>query len=103
MAMFMFSLAGIPPFAGFFGKYFLFKSAIETGFTWLTIIAIITSIISVYYYLSIVIKMYFKDSNYDLSIENSKLSNLSIFISAFGILFIGIFSYLFIDYIPQLF
>ena len=103
MAMFMFSLAGIPPFAGFFGKYFLFKSAIETGFTWLTIIAIITSIISVYYYLSIVIKMYFKDSNYDLIIENSKLSNLSIFISAFGILFIGIFSYLFIDYIPQLF
>jgi len=48
MSLFMLSLAGIPPMAGFFGKYYLFAAAIESGFTWLTIIAVIASIISMY-------------------------------------------------------
>ena len=61
MAVFMFSLAGIPPFAGFFGKYLLFLSAIEAGFTWLTIVAVLSSVISVYFYLGMVVKMYFQE------------------------------------------
>ena len=47
LSIFMFSLAGIPPFAGFFGKYYVFISAIESGLTWLAIIGVISSVISV--------------------------------------------------------
>ncbi|MCX7909443.1 MAG: NADH-quinone oxidoreductase subunit N [Ignavibacteria bacterium] len=61
MSVFMLSLAGIPPFAGFFGKYFLFVSAIKSGYLWLTIVAIISSIISMYYYIGLILAMYFKE------------------------------------------
>ena len=50
MAIALFSLMGIPPLAGFFGKYFLFLSAVQADYTWLTIIGIIGSAISIYYY-----------------------------------------------------
>ncbi len=61
MAVFMFSLAGLPPFAGFFGKYYLFIATVEAGYTWLTIIAVISSIISMYFYIGLVIQMYFRE------------------------------------------
>ncbi|MFO0669291.1 MAG: proton-conducting transporter membrane subunit [Polyangiaceae bacterium] len=57
-ALFVLSLAGIPPTAGFFGKYFLFKSAISGGFYALAIIAFINSVIGAYYYLRVLVFMY---------------------------------------------
>jgi NADH:ubiquinone oxidoreductase subunit 2 (subunit N) len=65
MAVFMFSLAGIPPFAGFFGKYYLFAATIRADYLWLTIIAVISSIISMYYYIGLIVYMYFKDAPED--------------------------------------
>jgi NADH-quinone oxidoreductase subunit N len=62
MALFMFSLAGIPPMAGFFGKYYLFTAAIEAGYTWLAIVGVIGSMVSVYYYIGVVVFMYFKEA-----------------------------------------
>ncbi len=59
MTLFLISLAGIPPTIGFFGKYFLFIQAIQTGYIWLAIIGVINSVISVYYYLGPVVAMYF--------------------------------------------
>ncbi len=61
MAVFMFSLAGVPPFAGFFGKYYVFVGAIEGGFTWLAILGVVMSVVSAYYYLRLVVVMYFKE------------------------------------------
>ena len=61
MALFMFSLAGIPPFAGFFGKYYVFLAAIDARMTWLAIVGVLTSVVSAYYYLRIVVVMYFQD------------------------------------------
>lgn len=61
MTLALLSLAGIPPLPGFFGKYMVFALAIENGHTGLTIIAIITSLIGVYYYFRIIIAMFFKD------------------------------------------
>lgn len=61
MALFMFSLAGIPPMAGFFGKYYLFTAAIEAGYTWLAIVGVLGSIVSVYYYIGVLVYMYFKE------------------------------------------
>ncbi|MDY6861491.1 MAG: NADH-quinone oxidoreductase subunit N [Thermodesulfobacteriota bacterium] len=61
MAIFMFSLAGIPPFAGFFGKFYVFSGAIKAGYIWLAIIGVFNSLISVYFYLRVTVMMYMKD------------------------------------------
>jgi len=50
MSVFMLSLAGFPPMVGFFGKVFLFAAGISTGWTWLVVLAVLTSVVSVYYY-----------------------------------------------------
>jgi len=58
LAISMLSLAGIPPTAGFFGKYFLFAAAFEQ-YPWLVVLAVINSAISIYYYFKVIIAMYF--------------------------------------------
>ena len=61
MAVFMFSLTGIPPFAGFVGKVYLFKAVIEKDLYWLAFIGILNSVVSLYYYMRIVKTMYLDD------------------------------------------
>lgn len=61
MTVMMLSLAGIPPFAGFFGKYYLFTSAVRSGLTVYTILAVIASLISIYFYLRLIVLMYFRE------------------------------------------
>lgn len=63
----LFSLAGIPPTMGFMGKYFLFLSLIEGNLWWLAIIAVLNSAISVYYYFRVVMYMYWKNSDKQIS------------------------------------
>jgi NADH-quinone oxidoreductase subunit N len=60
MLVFMLSLGGIPPTAGFMGKFWLFGAAIESGFVWLAVVGVLNSAISLYYYLRIVVFMYLK-------------------------------------------
>ncbi len=61
MAVFMFSMAGVPPTAGFAAKYFLFYSAVQGGETGIVILGVLCSAISVYYYLRVLVYMYMKD------------------------------------------
>ncbi len=61
MAIFMFSMAGIPPLAGFFGKFFIFQAAIQAELYTLAIIGVLTSVVAAYYYLRIVKVMYFDE------------------------------------------
>lgn len=61
MLIFMLALAGIPPTAGFFGKYYIFSAAVKTGFVGLAVIGVLNSAVSVYYYLRVVVTMYMKD------------------------------------------
>jgi NADH-quinone oxidoreductase subunit N len=61
MAMMMFSLAGIPPLAGFFAKFYVFAAAIQAGLVALAVIGVVTSVIGAYYYLRIVKVMYFDE------------------------------------------
>jgi NADH-quinone oxidoreductase subunit N len=61
MAIFMFSLAGIPPLAGFFGKLYVFMAAVDAGLTPLAVIAVLASVVGAYYYLRIVKLMYFDE------------------------------------------
>jgi NADH-quinone oxidoreductase subunit N len=98
MAIFMFSLAGLPPFAGFFGKYFLFKAAIETGYLWLSIVAIISSIISMYYYIGLVLHMYFKEKEHEeMKVEKAGLAKLSISFSVAMVFLLAIFSWFIVN------
>jgi NADH-quinone oxidoreductase subunit N len=60
MLLFMLSLGGIPPTAGFMGKFWLFGAAIEAGYVWLAVIGVLNSAISLYYYIRIVVFMYVK-------------------------------------------
>ena len=60
-ALFLVSLAGIPPTAGFFGKWFIFRAAMGGGFYWLALIAFMNSVIAVYYYLRVLVYMYMRE------------------------------------------
>ncbi len=58
MAVFLISMAGIPPMGGFFAKFYVFKHGIEAGYLWVVIVAIITTVVSLYYYFRVIIVMY---------------------------------------------
>jgi NADH-quinone oxidoreductase subunit N len=62
MLLFMFSLTGIPPFVGFWGKLFVFWAAIDANLTWLAIVGVINSAVSAFYYLGIVVQMYMRSA-----------------------------------------
>jgi NADH-quinone oxidoreductase subunit N len=61
LGMIMFSLAGIPPFAGFFAKYFVFVAAVQAGLYWLAVLGVLASVVGAYYYLRIVKVMFFDE------------------------------------------
>jgi len=57
-AIFLFSLAGIPPLAGFWAKYYLFQAAVNAGLAWLVVVAVVTSVISAFFYLRVIVAMF---------------------------------------------
>jgi NADH-quinone oxidoreductase subunit N len=61
LAVFMFSLAGIPPLAGFIGKFYVFKAAVDGGLVWLAVVGVVLSVVGAFYYLRIVKIMYFDE------------------------------------------
>jgi NADH-quinone oxidoreductase subunit N len=62
MLLFMIALTGIPPTGGFVGKFYLFAAAVQAGWSWVAVIGVVTSAISLYYYFRIVLNMYLRDS-----------------------------------------
>jgi NADH-quinone oxidoreductase subunit N len=60
-SLFLLSLAGVPPTAGFFGKWFLFKAALDGGLSWLAIIGFVNSVVGAYYYLRVLVYMYMRE------------------------------------------
>lgn len=101
LAICMFSLAGIPPFAGFFGKYYIFIAAIKADLTWLAIIGVLSSVISVYFYLRVIVLMYFKESETELTIERGNYGLLSVVISVLLVILVGIMPGSLIDVITS--
>ncbi|MCZ7612483.1 MAG: NADH-quinone oxidoreductase subunit N [Ignavibacteriaceae bacterium] len=90
LAIIMFSLAGLPPLAGFFAKYYVFVAAIKSGLTWLAILGIISSIISVYFYLRIVVLMYFKETEHEIEHSKSKSGLFGVAVSVLLVILFGI-------------
>ena len=91
MALFMFSLTGIPPLAGFFGKYLVFYGAVQAGYTWLVIIGVLTTVVSAYYYLRLVVLMYFRDRDVVPDSASSSFGLAALVFSALILLLTGIY------------
>ncbi len=91
MALFMVSLAGIPPTAGFMGKFYLFSAAIKADCLWLAIIGVLNSVVSVYYYLRVTIMMFMKTQGEEqTSIVFSPSMIFLLLISVYGVIRLGI-------------
>lgn len=97
MLLFMFSLTGIPPTAGFVGKFYLFLGVIDAGYTWLAIVAVIFSAISAYFYLRVVMLMYMKEPAHRIAIAASPPETFAVFCSTVMVLAIGVLPSYFID------
>jgi NADH-quinone oxidoreductase subunit N len=80
MTIAMLSLAGIPPLAGFFAKYYIFTVAIESGYFGLVLLAVVTSLIGVYYYFRIIIAMYLKASDNSRPVQLTLMHQIVIII-----------------------
>ena len=96
MMLAMFSLAGIPPFAGFFSKFFIFTGALQGGsiaIYVLVLIALINTIVSLYYYLLVVKAMFISEEEcVILPFKSACSERLGMWIALFGIIFLGLLS-----------
>lgn len=90
MTVAMLSLAGIPVTSGFFAKYFVFTTMIGTQYKWLIIIAVLTSLVGVYYYLRVIIAMYFKKEENQECINVEKSNMLVISLTTLATIVIGV-------------
>jgi len=94
LAIAMLSLAGVPPTAGFFGKFVLFREALGVDtdrFLWLVIIAMLNSVVSVYYYLRVIVHAYMRDATRQIQAVRGTALAIAFVITALGSLQAGIF------------
>jgi NADH-quinone oxidoreductase subunit N len=97
-SIFLLSLAGIPPFAGFWGKYYLFYAAIKSNLIWLSIVAILLTLVSLYYYLKIIVYMWFMepaDELKDVKIYFNIYGKIAVITAVCGTLLFGVYPSLF--------
>jgi NADH-quinone oxidoreductase subunit N len=97
MALFMFSLAGIPPTGGFMGKFYIFSAAIQAHYIGLAIIGVLNSVISVYYYLRITVVMYMGQGEVEPAGRLSPALGLAVLIAILGTLQLGLFPSRFLE------
>ena len=90
MLVFMFSLTGIPPTAGFIGKFYVFMEGVKAGYVEIVVIAVIFSAVSAYFYLRIVMYMYMREPKEDIMLKPSPSIGLALVIAAAGTLLFGI-------------
>ena len=101
MTVFLLSLGGMPPLAGFVGKFYIFSAALQEGHLALVIIAVLNSVISFYYYLKVIVFMYMKDAEKEIKPTFSPLTLVVVVIGVLGTLELGIFPGPIIDLAQQ--
>jgi len=88
MALFMLSLTGLPPTVGFIGKFFVFRAALDAGLVWLALVGVLTSLVSAYYYLRVVVMMYMRSG--DPETRSEGWLNLAVALTAIGTFLLGV-------------
>jgi len=95
MMVFMVSLAGIPPTAGFIGKFYLFMAAVNAGLTWLAVVGLIFAAVSAFYYLRVVMVMYMREPSSDQELETrlafSPTATVVLAFAVAGVILLGIY------------
>lgn len=91
MTIFLLSLGGLPPLAGFVAKFYIFSAAIEEGYVTLVVIAVLNTAISFYYYLRVTVYMYMKEPQKEFNLHWGPLTVLVVVISLIGTLQLGLF------------
>jgi len=92
MAVFLLSLAGMPPLAGFMGKFYVLSAAIKAKYYWLAVIGVLNSVVAVYYYLRVIMYMYFRQPEGESHrLDVSPAYSLVIAISVWALFHMGIF------------
>jgi NADH-quinone oxidoreductase subunit N len=93
LTIFLLSLIGVPLTGGFFGKFYIFRAALESHLVWLTVIGLLTSAVAAYYYLRVLVMMYMHEPAETASkVEPPSLGlRAALILPAIGILFLGIF------------
>ncbi len=99
MLIFMFSLAGIPPFGGFLAKFYIFMAAVHAGFTWLAVVGVLLSAVGAYYYIQIVMTMYMKEPEEVVEFMPNRMEKFALFLTAAMTVVMGIFPLPFVHYI----
>ena len=91
MTMFLLSLGGFPPMAGFIAKWYVFSAAIKGGYTWLAIIGVLTSVISVFFYLRVVVVMYMTPTDSPAQFPAvPRIAGAALVVSALLVVYLGI-------------
>jgi NADH-quinone oxidoreductase subunit N len=98
MLVFMFSLTGIPPTAGFVGKFYVFLAAIRAGYTSLAVVAVVFSVVSAFFYLRIVMYMYMREPTRKIAIAANVSIGLALAVAGVVILVLGVLPSPWIDY-----
>jgi NADH-quinone oxidoreductase subunit N len=91
MLLFMLSLGGIPPTAGFMGKFWLFGAAIDGGYVWLAVIGVLNSAISLYYYIRLVVFMYLKKETIGSEPTTTPALNLALAVAVVATIALGVY------------
>ena len=92
MAIFLLSLAGMPPLAGFMGKFYILSAAIKAKYYWLAVIGVLNSVVAVYYYLRVIMAMYFREPSGELQRPDfSPAYSIVIVISVWALFHMGLF------------
>jgi NADH-quinone oxidoreductase subunit N len=98
MLIFMFSLTGIPPTAGFVAKFYIFMGAVEAGMVWLAVVGVLLSAVSAYYYLRVVMVMYMREPSGEFDLATSPAMSVALVVTTLAVLIIGLYPAPLIDY-----
>ena len=91
MTLFMLSLAGLPPTAGFFGKFYIFRAAVDAGLISLTVIGVLNSLVSVYFYLGVVVSMYMRQPAHEEPVVSfPPLARTALLVTSLATLYLGL-------------
>jgi NADH-quinone oxidoreductase subunit N len=97
MSIFLLSLAGVPPLAGFAGKFYVFSAAVKAQYYWLAVIGILTSVVAAFYYLRIIMYMYFREpAGAPAETDSAPQYTLVMLICIYALLHMGIFPRIFL-------